>query len=129
MVDQDKIILMSKIARYEKRFIRQDERITDYFIEDYVYINNCITRLGISCITLFFIAIGALRIICQDIIIPSSVEEFIDVYIKAYIGPWFITIVSYTIISSLVYGARYRKANQRMNTYKKLIKELKEYEG
>ncbi len=129
MVDQKKIILMSKIAMYEKRYMKRDQKITDYFVEDYMYINNFITRLGISVITIFFILVGAFKIVCDDIIFPNSIENFIDVYIKAYIGPWIIMIIIYTLISSLVYGMKYKKASQRMNAYKKLIEELKEYEG
>lgn len=129
MVDQDKIILMTKIAVYEKRYKKKDERITNYFLEDYIYVNNFITRLGISLIILLFIGVGALKIICNGILFPHSIEEFIDIYIKAYIGPWLVAIVVYTIISSIVYGVKYRKANKRMNHYKELIKGLKEYEG
>ena len=129
MVDQEKIILMSKLATYEKRFMRRDKRITNYYVEDYIYINNFITRLGISLITLLFIGVGAFKIVITDIIFPQTISQFIDVYIKAYIGPWLIIIVIYTIISSLVYGVRHKNASKRMNTYKKMIKQLKEYEG
>lgn len=129
MVDQDKIILMSKIAVYEKRFIRKDQRITDYFIEDYIYINNFIIRVGISLITILFIAIGGFQIIYNDIIFPYSIEQFVEVYIGPYIGPWISAMLVYTFISSLVYRAKYKQASKRMDTYKKLLEELKEYEG
>ena len=129
MVDQNRIILMSKIALYEKRYMRRDQRIMNYFIEDYVYMRNFITRLGISLITIFFIAVGAFHILYEGIIFPTSMQDFIDVYIKAYIGPWIIAMIVYTIISSIVYGIRYRKVSKRFNEYKSLVKELKRYEG
>lgn len=128
MVDQNKIILMSKMARYEKRYMRQDKRMTDYFIEDYVYINNFITRTGITLITIFFIMLGAFKILINEIIFPTSIEDFINIYVRAYIGPWLITIIVYTVISSIAFGARHKKASKRMNEYKKLVKELKSYE-
>ena len=85
MVDQNKIILMSKMARYEKRYMRQDKRMTDYFVEDYIYINNFITRAGISLITIFFIMLGAVNTFLDEIIFPTSIESFIEIYIKDYI--------------------------------------------
>lgn len=128
MVDQNKIILMSKMARYEKRYMRQDKRMTDYFVEDYIYINNFITRAGISLITVFFIMVGAVNTLLDEIVFPTSMEDFIEVYIKDYIGPWLIMMIVYTVISSIVFGVRHKKASKRMNEYKKLVKELKNYE-
>jgi len=128
MVDQNKIVLMSKLALYEKKYMRRDQRIIHYFVEDYVYINNFITRLGISVITLFFIGIGAFRIIYDGIIFPTSLEHFIEVYLGPYIGPWLIAMIGYTMLSSIVYGARYRKVQKRFSAYKKIMKELGKYE-
>lgn len=129
MVDQDKIILMSKIASYEKNSKRKDARLTDYYVEDYIYINNFITRLGITCLVVLFMGIGAFKIVCEDIIFPTSAGEFIDVYVKDYIGPWLVAIVSYTFISSTVFGARHSKANRRMGNYRRLVRKLRKYEG
>lgn len=129
MVDQNKIILMSKMARYEKRYMKKDIRITDYYVEDYVALNNFITRLGISLITVFFISLGAFKVLLEEIVFPTSIEQFLNVYIKGYIGPWLIWIVIYTLISSFVFGARHRMASKRMNEYKELIRELKKCEG
>lgn len=127
MVNQDKIILMTKIALYEKRYKRRDQRVMDYFIEDYVYMRNFITRLGISLITVFFIGLGAFKIIVEEIIFPTSMEHFIDVYIKPYIIPWLVVIIIYTCISTLIYTARYKVVSKRFREYKKLVKELNKY--
>ena len=129
MVDQDKIILMSKMALYEKKGKKKDARITDYYIEDYVYINNFITRLGITCLTVLLMGIGAFKIVCENIIFPTSISQFIDVYVRAYIGPWLIAIITFTLISSAIFGARHGKASKRMGEYKRLVKKLKKYES
>lgn len=129
MVDQDKIILMSKMALYEKRDKKKDARLTDYYIEDYVYMNNFITRLGITSLTVLLMGIGAFKIVCENIIFPTSMSEFIEVYVKAYIMPWLIAIVIFTFISSVVFGARHGKASKRMGEYKRLVKKLKKYES
>lgn len=128
MIDQNKIILMTKIAQYEKNHMKRDQRVTDYFIEDYVYMNNFKTRLGIMFIEVFFIGLGAFRIVMENIIFPTSIGDFLEIYIKPYFYPWLITTIIYTIISTWVYSARYTKANKRLSEYKKYVKELKQYE-
>lgn len=128
MIDQNKIILMTKMARYEKNHIKQDKKVTDYFIEDYVYINNFKARLGITLITLCFIGFGTLEIFMKNIIFPTSGWQFINVYIRPYFFPWLLSMILYTILSSRVYGNRHKKANQRSEEYKKLLKDLKRYE-
>ena len=62
-------------------------------------------------------------------IIPESMEQLIEVYIKDYIGPWILMLIIYTFISSLVYATKHRKATRRMNEFKRLLKELEEYEN
>lgn len=119
---------MTKMAQYEKNHKVQDKRVLDYFLEDYVYINNFKTRLGITIMMMFFIGVGAFRIVVEDIIFPTSLWEFIEVYIMPYFYPWLCLVIIYTIISSLVYSAKYNKARKRKNEYKKCIKELKQYE-
>lgn len=120
---------MAKMALYEKNHIKQDKKILDYFIEDYVYINNFKTRLGITFITLFFIILGAFKILMKGIVFPTSMWHFIDVYIKPYFYPWLVSIILYTILSSIVYSIRYKKASRRFGEYKKLVKDLNRYEN
>lgn len=127
MVDENKIMLMVKMAHYEKNHIKQDKKVTEYFVEDYIYINNFKTRLGITLITLWFIGFGALKMLMKDIVFPISMWHFIEIYIKPYFYPWLFSIILYTIISSILYGRRYKIANKRFEEYRKLVKDFKRY--
>lgn len=124
MVDQNKIILMTQLARYEKNQKKQDQKIMDYFIEDYVYIHNFKTRLGITLITLCFIVFHAIKILIEGIIFPTSIWHLVEVYIKPYFLPWLIGIILYTLISSAVYSRRYQAARKRFKAYQRTIKNL-----
>lgn len=128
MIDKDKIILMTKMAQYEKSHMRKDKRITAYFIEDYIYVNNFKTRLWITLITLFFIAVGAIKVCFNGIIFPTSMIHFVNVYIMPYFYPWLATMIIYTFISTMVYSLKYKEANRRMRQYKRYIKQLKKYQ-
>ena len=127
MVDENKMMLMVKMAHYEKNHIKQDKKVTEYFIEDYIYINNFKTRLGITLITLCFIGFGTFEMLMKDIIFPTSIWHFIEIYIKPYFYPWLFAMILYTIISSIVYGRRYKIASKRYEEYRKLVKDFKRY--
>ena len=119
---------MTKLALYEKNHIKKDQARVNYFIEDYIYINNFKTRLGITIITLFFVGIGALNILNDGVIFPKSLWELIDVYFKPYFLPWITALIIYTSISTAIYGREYQVAKQRFKNYRKLLKQLDTYE-
>lgn len=120
---------MTKLALYEKKYMQKDKRKVNYFIEDYIYLRNFWVRLGISILILFNIALGAFKIISNEIIFPKTMGEFFDVYIQPYVMPWLILIVVYTLISTYASGKEYRKASNRYSEYKKLLRELEKYDS
>lgn len=128
MIDKEKIILMTKIAQYKKNYIRKDRKITAYFIEDYIYINNFKTRLWITLIALFSVGIGAFKICINEIIFPTSMLDFLNVYIMPYFYPWLTLMIVYTLISTVVYSMKYKGASKRIHQYRKYVKQLKQYE-
>ena len=119
---------MAKLAVYEKKYLKKDERLLNYFIEDYVYVNNFKTRVGITLITLFYIMIGTFKIINVEILYPNSLLNFIEIYLQPYILPWLVAIIVYTMIATLVNTSKYNRASKRFSNYKKILRELEEYE-
>lgn len=119
---------MTKLALYEKNHMKKDQARLNYFIEDYIYINNFKTRLGITIITLFFVGMGALNILNEGVIFPKSLWELIDVYFKPYFLPWITALIIYTSISTAIYGREYQATKQRFKNYRKLLKQLDTYE-
>lgn len=128
MINREKVIIMSKLAILDKQNIQKDLKITHYYPEDYVYINNLMTRLSIFVI----IGIGILGHILlqmeQRIIIPTTGKELLIHYIVPYGGFTLVILVIYSIISTHVYTKRYKKAQERVNAYRKLMTELEELE-
>lgn len=119
---------MTKLAIYDKKYKRKDQRKLNYFIEDYIYLKNFKTRLWITFLALCCIGIGALKVIINQIIFPTSIFSIIDSYIKPYIIPWLIGIVLYTAISTYCAGKAYIKVSERFSEYRKYLKELDKYE-
>ncbi len=119
---------MTKLALYEKKHIKEDKARLNYFIEDYIYINNFKTRLGVTIIILFFVGVSVLSFFNEGIIFPKSLEEFLGIYFKPYLLPWIITLAIYTCISTMIYSQRYRVSSERYRKYRKLLKQLDTYE-
>ena len=129
MIDEKKIILMTKLAIYEKNNIKQDKKKTDYFVEDYVYINNLRTRLSITVIMGTVAVVGAIMKFSEILIFPMSLEELIAEYLMVYIVPWLVLMIIYTFISTLVYGKIHYKAKRNYKNYINLMKQLDRYEA
>ena len=115
---------MTKLALYEKKHIKKDRARLNYFVEDYIYINNFKTRLSITIITLFFAGISVLNFLNEGIVFPKSLWECLDIYLKPYFLPWVIVLVIYTSISTVVYGRRYQGSRERYKKYRKTLREL-----
>ena len=123
MVDQEKIMIMSKLAVLEKKR-RKDLRITHYYPEDYIYINNFITRLSVLVIVGGMMAIHVFLKMEEEIILPSSANELFTHYIIPYGSVIVIILLIYSFISSMVYSKRYKEADKRVGAYNELLDEL-----
>lgn len=129
LIDQNKIILMTKLEMYNKKYGNEDRKRCKYFLEDYIYIKNFKTRLCFTLVVLFFMVLGTVKIIMNNLVIPESLGQFMEVYINPYILPWVIGIVVYTLISSWIYSRQYRKSQRRLKEYRKVLKQLDDYES
>ena len=128
MIDKNKIILMTKLAIYEKNNMKRDNKKIDYYLEDYVYINNFKTRISITIMVAIIAVVGSIVQFSETLVFPMSLEELIAEYLVVYIAPWLILMVIYTFISTIVYSKRYYKSQKNHRDYMNLIKQLDKYE-
>lgn len=118
-IDKNKIIIMSNLAVYEKRYARKDFVISNYFKNDFVYVRNAWTR--------FFVIIGA------TILYPlffQSVFSFEDFTVTIANGKllllftiiyYALFIIVYTFISSYFAKQEYDEAIKRVESYEYLL--------
>ncbi|MHC1748981.1 MAG: hypothetical protein AB9856_11725 [Cellulosilyticaceae bacterium] len=128
MIDEKKIILMTKLAVQDKRYGREDKRITSYYKEDYRYINNFWTRVSLCIVVGFFIVLDLFSKIEEGAVIPDSMRKIIELYLLPYGLIIISVLVVYTLISTVVFSNKYAKAQKRMNEYHHNLKKLDEYE-
>lgn len=128
MVDQQEIILMTKLALHEKKYGKEDKNRNEYFKWDYIYINNWYTRLAAGVAVLIITS----WMIFTDVYI-KEIMPILDMplshYLKKYIIFFAVVILVYTGLSTLVYNRRYEDTKKRLEKYEKILKELDDYQG
>jgi len=128
LIDQDKIILMTKLAVYEKKYIKEDRRRNGYYLEDYIYVKNFKTRLSVTLAFISFAALDTMKKVSENLIFPTSLEGFVGIYIKPYIMSWIIVLIGYTILSTIIYEKRYALSQKGLKRYNLLLKKLNTYD-
>ncbi len=127
MIDQEEIILMTKLALHEKKYGKVDEIRNSYFKWDYIYINNWYTRFAVG--IAIFVAIGWM--IFKDIYLKEIIPIF-DVslgdYLKKYIGFFVVMILVYTGLSTLRFNKQYEETQKRLEEYEQMVRDLDAYQ-
>lgn len=128
MVDEQEIILMTKLALHEKKYGKEDETRNSYFKWDYIYINNWYTRFAAGLSALIIIG----WLIFKDVYI-GEVIPVLDVALQDYLGKYItffvLAILVYTGVSTIIFHRRYEKTQKRIEEYEKIVKELDIYQN
>lgn len=122
MLNEERIVLMTKMASYEERDGKKNMAIGKYFRSDYIAIQ---VLKSILSATIAFAIVFALfifydfEVFMQDIYKMDLITFAQNILI--YYG---ITIVAYGIISYLIYSYRYAKAKKSLKCYYHNLKKL-----
>ncbi|HIW82187.1 MAG TPA: hypothetical protein H9742_11850 [Candidatus Acetatifactor stercoripullorum] len=122
MLNEERIILMTKMASYEQNEGRENVAIGRYFRSDYIGLQ---VLKSIFCATVAFAIIFALfvfydfEIFMQDIYNMNLIEFAQTVLL--YYG---ITVAGYGVISYILYSYRYSKAKKSLKCYYHNLKKL-----
>jgi len=122
MHNPEKIILMAKLAIYDKNTGKEDRKDSDFFRQDYIYSSNMKTRFYafFGCIILsvfYFLHMAAFQDV--DIFSIDYQSEAIGLIIF-----FAIVLVAYTVIGTILYTARYVQLQKRMAHYFELLDKL-----
>lgn len=128
MLDQEKVINLTKIAIMEKNRIKKDMNITSYYQEDYVYINNLRTRISVLFIVGLGIALSLIWRIEKGLGIPVNLTEIMEGYVIPYGSVLITIVVTYTFISTLIYRKKYQEAEKRVAQYEGLLQAVENRE-
>ena len=124
MADKEKIVLLTRLALYDKYMSESDKKTNGYFMHDYIYAKNIRTR--------FFAFLGAAIVVGFYMINKVLVEKadiFTLDYRKELTGAaLFIVIVlaAYTAIGGLRAASAYRASQKRIKAYLDVLKKTGE---
>ena len=114
---------MTKLAMYESSNEgMKDRRIGKFFKTDYISYQNFITRLGITLSLLAFFLFDLYGKIATNL--AGAFDLNYKLLITRYVIVWVLVIAFYSFASTIVYNARYKKHQERLEQYKAELKEL-----
>lgn len=122
MLNEERVILMTKMASYEENEGRRNVNIGNYFRDDYISIQVIISVL---CATIAYLIVFALFVFydfetfMQDIYKMDLLE-----FGKNVLFYYVVTVMSYGVLSYLVYSYRYTKAKKSLKRYYQNLKKL-----
>lgn len=123
-INKEKIILMSKLAMYEKNIGKEDFKINSYFRHDYIYKKNFGIRLSalIGGVVIIFLAVvHKIAIGGEDILMLNFVQEGMKIALFLV----FIAVM-YSILGVLINTLKYESAVTRLEKYYDTIDKLDE---
>ncbi len=122
MLNEERVILMTKMASYDGQEGKKNSKIGKYFRDDYISIQ---VLKSIVCATIAY-AIGFALFILYDfeVFMQDLYKMDIIEFAKEVLFYYGVTVVSYGIISYAVYSHRYTKAKKSLKCYYLNLKKL-----
>ena len=122
MLNEERIILMTKMASYEANEGKQNVAAGKYFRSDYITLQ--ILKSIISS-TLAYIIIFALFILYDfEVLMQEIYKMDLFSFIQTILIWYGVTSVVYGVISYIVYSFRYAKARKNLKRYYNNLKKL-----
>ena len=122
MLNKTKIILMTRMAIYDKHHAEADRAVFSYFRRDYIYRKNMWTRL---CVAFGSIILLALYWLHQIFIYGIDLQE-IDIQQSVLDSVLFLIAVMalYTLIGTIQGTAQYHQVQTRMERYLSMLQRI-----
>ncbi|MDR0947945.1 MAG: hypothetical protein LBM69_00335 [Lachnospiraceae bacterium] len=122
MLNEERIILMTHMASYEENEGKKNVAIGKYFRSDYIAVQ--VLRSVISC-TLAYVILFALYVFYHFESLMENIYQMDLIGFAKDALIWYaITVVSYSVISYLVYSLRYYRARKSLKSYYNHLKKL-----
>ncbi|MFV0520797.1 MAG: hypothetical protein ACK5LY_11110 [Lachnospirales bacterium] len=117
-----KIVLMSQLALYEKKYGKDDIKNSNYYRSDFVYLKNMWTRA--------FAILGAFLLMILyflDMYAEIGLEEMVLYLRDNYMAIVYYligVIILYTIIGTFMYSSEYKNSKKRVESYSRLLDKI-----
>ncbi len=122
MLNEERVILMTKMASYEANEGKKNVNIGNYFRSDYIAIQ---VLKSILCATIAYAIVFALYIFYDfEVFMQDIYKMDLIGFAEEVLFYYGVTVVSYSIVSYAVYSYRYTKAKKSLKCYYRNLKKL-----
>ena len=122
MLNEERIILMTKLASYEKREGKKNMAIGKYFRGDYITLN--LLKAVISATIAFFIGLGLYILYNMEELLENLYRMDFLLFAKNIISVYVIFVVVYCCLTYIVCTCRYAKVKKNIRRYYQNLKKL-----
>lgn len=125
MINEEKVILMTKMSVQAKELEEGGARINQYYRGDYVgfqIVKSAIAATILFCVLLAAYAAFNFNALLDDFYKGAGMDE-----ISGYILLYFVLLAIYVIVSYVVYSIRYTKSRKQAREYYNNLKRLEKY--
>ncbi len=122
MLNEERVILMTRLASYEKREGKKNMAISKYFRGDYLTLN--ILKAIISSTIAFFIGFVLYLLYNIERLFEDLYNIDFLLFGKNCISIYVVFVISYSCLTYIVFALRYKNARQSMRRYQQNLKKL-----
>lgn len=125
MVNEEKVILMTRLAMYNESLGREDLEKGRYFQSDYVKL-NCLKTIVSSTVLFIVVAAGYIYYNIADIMEQLTELDYLKLA-SGIITAYVILCLVFVLIAWVLYTYRYMKAKPKLIKYNQNLKQLIEF--
>ena len=115
MINEKRVILMTRLQVYEDGLGKENEKIADFFRGDYIGHHILISAVNM---TVSFMALAACYVLYhfEDLMKDMYQVDLLAIG-KKIVMLYLIAVVVYSVITYIVYAVRYARAKKSLKTY------------
>ncbi len=122
MLNEERVILMTRMVSYEKNEGRKNRKIGSYFRSDYIAVQ---ILKSVICSTIVFVVIFGLYLLYNvDELMQDLYTIDLFAYAKTVLTYYGVTVVGYGVITYAACSWRYARAKRSLKNYYNNLKKL-----
>ena len=122
MLNEERVILMTKMASYEEHEGRDNMKIGKYFRSDYIAVQ--VLKSVLYATVAFVLIFGMFVLYDFEVFMQDIYKMDLVSFAKTLLTYYGITVVIYGAISYVIYAYRYSKARKNLKLYYHNLKKL-----
>ena len=122
MLNEERVILMTKMASYEEHEGKENMKIGKYFRSDYIAVQ--VLKSVLYATVAFALILGMFVLYDFEVFMQDIYKMDLVSFAKKLLTYYGITVVVYGALSYLIYAYRYSKARKSLKLYYHNLKKL-----